>query len=200
MTHLLEQRAEHPDQGVGHIAFRLMKIEDIPAICASNRRRLRLRGLPGRSTTLAFSLELPLIGVHHIADGDLHGFAGLYFRAPWTAAAAVILVLSLAGLPVTGGFFGKLHILLGSIQTQHYWLAGIMIGTSVVSYYYYFGFNRQMFMRSDYEGAEIRVSTPLGITLWLCTAVMLVMGFYPQGVLGWIGSVFTMTQDLFMMK
>src|SRR5690606_27814314 len=37
---------------------------------------------------------------------EMSGFAGLYYRAPWTAVAMVLIVLSLSGLPVTGGFFG----------------------------------------------------------------------------------------------
>src|SRR5690606_13894719 len=63
---------------------------------------------------------------------ELRGFAGLYYRAPLTAGATVLLLLSLAGLPITGGFFGKLFILLSAAQAGVYWLAAIMIVTSVV--------------------------------------------------------------------
>ncbi|WP_248929385.1 NADH-quinone oxidoreductase subunit N [Paenibacillus hamazuiensis] len=133
-------------------------------------------------------------------EEELSGLAGLYFRAPGTAIATVVIILSLAGLPMTGGFFGKLYIMLGSMQTHHYWLSAVMIGTSVVSFYYYFGFIRQMFMRSDYEAREVRTSMPLSITLWICVAATLVMGFYPQGVLAGIEKVFTLQQDLFMLK
>jgi NADH-quinone oxidoreductase subunit N len=146
------------------------------------------------------AFALLMIMENSTGDENLSGLSGLYFRAPWTAVGAVIIVLSLAGLPVTGGFFGKLYIMFGAMQTQHYWLPAVMIGTSVVSFYYYFGLIRQMFMRSDYESKDIVIKAPVGITLWLCVAVTLVMGFYPQGVLGWIESVFTMSQDLFMMK
>ncbi|NTZ20859.1 NADH-quinone oxidoreductase subunit N [Paenibacillus sp. JMULE4] len=131
-------------------------------------------------------------------DEALKGLAGLYYRAPGTAVAAVLLVLSLAGLPVTGGFFGKLYILLATIWTQHYWLAAVMIGTSIVAYYFYFGFIRQMFMRSDYEAREVHVSLPLGITMWLCAGVSVLIGLFPQWVIGYIERIFSLTQDLFM--
>ncbi|TBL72965.1 NADH-quinone oxidoreductase subunit N [Paenibacillus thalictri] len=131
-------------------------------------------------------------------EEEISGLAGLYFRAPWTAVAAVVIVLSLAGLPVTGGFFGKLYIMLGAAQTRHYWLSAVMIGTSVVSFYYYFGFIRQMFMRSDNESREIQTSGTLGVTLWICVAATLIMGFFPQGILAWIGKIFTLSHDLFM--
>lgn len=130
-------------------------------------------------------------------DEYIGGLAGLYYRAPWTAAATVLLILSLAGLPVSGGFFGKLFILLAALSTQHYWLAGVMMLTSVVSFYYYFGFIRQMFMRSDFESKEVRVSLPLGITVWLCAGISVVLGVIPHVVLGWIESIFSLTQDLF---
>jgi NADH-quinone oxidoreductase subunit N len=130
-------------------------------------------------------------------DESLSGLAGLYHRAPATAIAAVLIVLSLAGLPLSGGFFGKLYIMMGALQTQHYWLAAILIGTSVVSFYYYFGFIRQMFMRSDMESRDIIVPLPLGITLWLCAGISLLLGIVPQWVLSYIEKIFSLTQDLF---
>jgi NADH-quinone oxidoreductase subunit N len=130
---------------------------------------------------------------------ELSGFAGLYYRAPLTAVAMILLVLSLAGIPVSGGFFGKLYIILGTMETQKYWLGALMIGTSVVSFYYYFGVIRQMFMRSDYESTEVKVPLPLGITAWICAAVSLVLGFYPQLVLDYIEKIFSLSKDLIIM-
>jgi NADH-quinone oxidoreductase subunit N len=130
-------------------------------------------------------------------EDTLNGLAGLYYRAPATAIAAVLLVLSLAGLPLSGGFFGKLYIMLGTLQTQHYWLAAVLIGTSVVSFYYYFGLIRQMFMRSELESREVIVPLPLGITLWLCAGISLLLGIVPHWVLGYIERIFSLTQDLF---
>ncbi|RAV17364.1 NADH-quinone oxidoreductase subunit N [Paenibacillus contaminans] len=130
-------------------------------------------------------------------SSEIRGYAGLYYRAPWTAAAMVLLILSLAGIPVTGGFFGKLFILMGTLQNQTYWLAAIMLATSVVSYYFYFSIIRQMFMRSD-ESSPIRTTPTLGITIWICTIGTVAMGAYPQGVLGWIQDMFKLTRDLFI--
>lgn len=127
---------------------------------------------------------------------ELQGFAGLYYRAPLTAVAAVLLVLSLAGIPVSAGFFGKLFIIFGTIQTQHYWLGAVMIATSVVSFYYYFGWIRQMFMRTDYDSAEVKVPAPLGITVWVCAVAGLVLGLFPQIVLSELDRIFSLTKDL----
>jgi NADH-quinone oxidoreductase subunit N len=126
---------------------------------------------------------------------DGKGYAGLYYRAPLTAVAMVLLILSLAGIPLSGGFFGKLYIILGTMQTQQYWLGALMIATSVVSFYYYFSIVRQMFMRSDYEPAPIKVSVPLGITVWLCALISVGLGVVPHLVLKAIESIFTLTKD-----
>ncbi|SDO62810.1 NADH-quinone oxidoreductase subunit N [Paenibacillus sp. yr247] len=130
---------------------------------------------------------------------EAKGFGGLYYRAPLTAAAMVLIVLSLAGIPISGGFFGKLYIILGTMQTKQYWLGALMIATSVVSLYYYFGIVRQMFMRSDYESAEVKVSIPLGITVWLCALISLALGFVPHLVLKGIEAIFTLTKDFLIM-
>lgn len=44
---------------------------------------------------------------------ELKGFAGMYYRAPWTAVAMLIFILSLAGLPISGGFLGSCSFCLG---------------------------------------------------------------------------------------
>lgn len=128
---------------------------------------------------------------------ELSGFAGLYHRAPWTAFAVVILVLSLAGIPITGGFFGKLFILLGVIEMKLIWLSLIMIVTSVVSYYYYFGFVRQMFMRAGSEKREVAVPAAAGTALWIAAAASVLMGLFPGILLGWLETLFRFTTDFF---
>ncbi|MNH87679.1 NADH-quinone oxidoreductase subunit N [compost metagenome] len=130
---------------------------------------------------------------------ELSSFAGLYYRAPLTAVAMTLIVLSLAGIPISGGFFGKVYIILGAMSTHSYWLGALMIGTSVVSFYYYFGIIRQMFMRSDREATEVKISLPLGITMWICALAGLALGCFPQLVLNYIEQIFSLTKDLIIM-
>ncbi|MNJ04576.1 hypothetical protein D3C73_1654030 [compost metagenome] len=54
---------------------------------------------------------------------------------------------------------------------------------------------RQMFMRRDEEAAEIKPTVPLIVTLWLCAAAGILMGFFPQLILEGIGHVFSFTAD-----
>lgn len=140
-----------------------------------------------------------LMAVSHAAGHDeMSGFAGLYHRAPGLSIAAVIILLSLAGLPVTGGFMGKLYIILGTVRVQEYWLALTMILTSVVSFYYYFSIIRQMFLRHGENLPAIRLTMPLAITVWLCVIVTVVLGIFPQFALSWIEQVFQWSSDFFV--
>lgn len=131
-------------------------------------------------------------------DETLSGFAGLYHRAPWTAVAMTVLLCSLAGLPVTGGFFGKLFILFGTVQTKTYWLAAILLATTVVSYAVYFAFIRQMYMRSGAHDSGLRLPIPATISLWLCTIATLALGFVPIPILEWIDQVFSIPVDMLL--
>jgi len=137
--------------------------------------------------------------VSHAAGHDeLKGYAGLYYRAPWTAAGMVVLLISLAGLPVTGGFFGKLFILLSAAQMKDYWLAAIMIVTSVISYYFYFSIIRQMFMRTAETEAKLNVAVPTGIAIWICVAATLALGFLPNAFMEMLEQVVTLSRDVWV--
>ncbi|USG65396.1 NADH-quinone oxidoreductase subunit NuoN [Brevibacillus ruminantium] len=110
---------------------------------------------------------------------DLKGFAGLYHRSPLMAISMSIFLLSLAGIPVTAGFFGKFYIFMGAIAQGSYWLAAIMIATSVVSYYYYFGFIRQMYMRPGTTEAALRVPKTIGALVLVLAAATVLFGAFP---------------------
>ncbi len=140
-----------------------------------------------------------LVMIVSSAEGhdEMRGLAGLYHRAPWTAVAGVLIVLSLAGLPISGGFFGKLFIMFGALQVHKYWLVAIMIGTSVASFYYYFGFIRQMFMRPGYDNKDIHVPANLGATLWIAAAASVFLGLFPHLVLEQLTELVGLVADFF---
>ncbi|MEH7224983.1 NADH-quinone oxidoreductase subunit NuoN [Bacillus sp. JJ1566] len=112
---------------------------------------------------------------------DISQFAGLYKRSPVLAVALSIFILSLAGIPGTAGFIGKLEIFIGVFVTtpSHYVLASIMIATTVVSYFYYFGILTQMFFRPAADESKIKL--PLGV--WIVVVVAVVgtigLGIFP---------------------
>nr|WP_255655003.1 NADH-quinone oxidoreductase subunit N [Cohnella sp. REN36] len=128
-------------------------------------------------------------------DEEVAAFAGLYHRAPWTAGAMTVLLCSLAGLPVTGGFFGKLFILFGAVQTRAYWLAAILLATTVVAYYVYFTFIRQMYMRSGSTDQRLRIPVPAGIVIWASVLATLALGVLPKPIMEGLDRVFSIVSD-----
>ena len=103
---------------------------------------------------------------------DISHFAGLYRRSPLLAVGMGIFILSLAGIPGTAGFIGKLNIFMGALMVDqaHYVLVSIMIATTVVSYFYYFGVMTQMFFRP--AASDEKIQLPAGtIAVILITVV-----------------------------
>ncbi|WP_449538044.1 NADH-quinone oxidoreductase subunit NuoN [Ferdinandcohnia sp. Marseille-Q9671] len=108
---------------------------------------------------------------------DISIFAGLYKRSPLLAVALGVFILSLAGIPGTAGFIGKLEIFIGVFVTSpaHYVLASIMIATTVVSYFYYFGILTQMFFRPAADDRKIKL--PTGVLVVIIVAIVGTIGF-----------------------
>ncbi|HZG58993.1 MAG TPA: NADH-quinone oxidoreductase subunit NuoN [Anoxybacillus sp.] len=113
---------------------------------------------------------------------DISQFAGLYRRSPLVAVAMGIFILSLAGLPGTAGFIGKVNIFLGAFVTEpaHYVLAAIMIGTTVISYVYYFGILTQMFFRSAAEPTPVKLPVGAMMVVIFCAIGTIVFGIFPS--------------------
>lgn len=120
---------------------------------------------------------------------EIAAFAGLYQRSPWLAVAMTILLLSLAGIPVTAGFFGKFYILLNAIASAKLWIALIMIATTVVSYFYYFEFIRQMYFRPSPRGEKLAVSGLTAAVILVAVLGTIGLGIFPQNVLQFLGGI-----------
>ncbi|MDR4950026.1 NADH-quinone oxidoreductase subunit NuoN [Neobacillus cucumis] len=117
-------------------------------------------------------------------------FAGLYRRSPVLAVIMGILLISLAGFPGTAGFIGKLNIFVGAFYgTPHYVLASIMIATTVISYFYYFGVMTQMFFRPASD--ERKLNIPFGIVVVLLVAVVgsILFGVAPNIALDFLNNL-----------
>jgi len=108
-------------------------------------------------------------------------YAGLIRRSPWLAFTFVVFFLSLAGLPPTAGFVGKLVVFYAAVAKGLYFLAIIGVLNSVISVYYYFNVIRQMFFMPAPEGAErVPMPTSMGLALAISFVGTLLIGFYPE--------------------
>ncbi|HYY57334.1 MAG TPA: NADH-quinone oxidoreductase subunit N [Pyrinomonadaceae bacterium] len=123
-----------------------------------------------------------------IIGDNVDDLTGLAQKAPGVAAMMSIFMLSLGGLPVTGGFIGKYFLFGGLLQrgqadakNWYYWLAVWAILNTVISFYYYVRFIRVMYL-----GDRVADDRPLAFSpaLWTALSVSVIaiifIGIYPQ--------------------
>jgi len=115
-------------------------------------------------------------------------YAGLGTRQPFAAAALSLFLLSLLGLPITAGFFGKLYIFTAAIKSNLVWLAVMMAVNSIIGAYYYFRLIVVMYMR-EYKGtvpadAAKGLSPTAAMVVVVSAIITLYLGLVPNHVLG----------------
>jgi NADH-quinone oxidoreductase subunit N len=117
----------------------------------------------------------------------LEDYAGLGKRSPLLAAILTIFLLSLIGIPITGGFFAKFYVFSAALQGSHPLVGLVIIGVinSAVAAYYYLRIIVMMYMREprDQEAPVAKISTGLGFALGLSLAATFFLGIYPNPVL-----------------
>lgn len=113
---------------------------------------------------------------------DIRYFSGLYQRSPYLAVAMAIMVLSLAGIPGTAGFIGKLNIITGALALDQpmYVLVSVMIATTVISYVYYFRILLVMFFRPAKVLDPIKIPVTTGILLAVSVVATILFGIFPN--------------------
>jgi NADH-quinone oxidoreductase subunit N len=116
---------------------------------------------------------------------DLDACAGLHRRSPLLAAALVVSMLSLAGLPPLGGFFGKLLLLLGIFEKVDGWnsyliVAGLASAGVLISFYYYFGVARAVYLDEGASRDPIALTGATRLGLTLCIGAILILGVYQR--------------------
>jgi len=110
-------------------------------------------------------------------------FRGLGRRCPRVGLAYLILLVSLAGIPPTVGFVGKLQLFAAVIRAEFYWLAVIAALTSAIGLFYYLRVVVVMYFREDPAAPGIIASLPLKAMIGLTTAAVIVLGIFPALVL-----------------
>ena len=121
---------------------------------------------------------------------SLDDYAGLSQRQPFVAAMLSIYLLSLLGLPVTAGFFGKFYIFKAAVNSHLISLAILMAINSVIGAYYYLRVIVVMYMREPSAEAAALGPVPFPISV---NAVLLItfvgtilFGVYPNPVINFI--------------
>jgi NADH-quinone oxidoreductase subunit N len=105
---------------------------------------------------------------------------GLIYKQPTAAVLMLIFLLSLAGMPPTGGFIAKYYLFAGLIDSDHSKLAVIAVLNAAVSMYFYLRIVVAMFMKESNEKTGLALSPGIVVALALALIFTLWIGFYPD--------------------
>lgn len=127
---------------------------------------------------------------------NIDDMAGLGFRQPVTAALLTVFLLSLIGVPLTGGFFGKFYVFKAALDAQLYWLTVLGLLNSAVAAYYYLRIIVVMYMHEPTETTEGLPPLAAGIktALWASAVATLILGIFPSFVLDFAGKSATLVK------
>jgi NADH-quinone oxidoreductase subunit N len=119
----------------------------------------------------------------------LDDFTGLAQRRPGLAALLVFFLLSLIGIPFTGGFFGKFYVFTAAVHGGAVWLAIIGLANSGIACFYYLRLLAAVYARPLPDSASAialtpnRLNIPAAIALSATAAATLFLGILPNRLL-----------------
>jgi NADH-quinone oxidoreductase subunit N len=114
----------------------------------------------------------------------LDDYAGLGRRSPVLAATLTIFLLSLIGIPITGGFFAKFYVFSAALQAHLVGLTIIGVINSAIAAYYYLRVIVYMYMRDErFEVPVSRIPAGLGVGLAISAIATIYLGVLPGRVL-----------------
>jgi NADH-quinone oxidoreductase subunit N len=132
-------------------------------------------------TTLgAFGVITVLSGKEREAE-DIEGYQGLAKERPWLAAVFTAMLFSLAGIPLTAGFFAKYYVLLAGVGSALWFLVIIMVINSAIGLYYYLRIIVAMYGHAGEKRHFIEegMSITGGFVLFVLTSLLVWFGVYP---------------------
>lgn len=124
--------------------------------------------------------------------GNLQQYRGLFWRRPYLAAVMTVMMLSLAGIPMTIGFIGKFYAIAVGVDASLWWLVGSLIVGSAIGLYYYLRVMIMLYMEPTGRPKRDAISTwgrqSGGVMVLLLSIAVIVLGIYPTPMISLIHS------------
>ena len=141
----------------------------------------------GREGILLYSVAYTLatVGIFAVLvkmkDYTFDGFNGLAAKQPLVAASVAVFVLSLAGIPLTAGFFAKYFMLASAIKSgAGVWLLVVAVIFAAVSVYYYFRLIQAMYFKEGEAEMFEQPTISFKGMLALFAVLLIVLGVAPS--------------------
>jgi len=98
-------------------------------------------------------------------------------RSPWLIGSIIVLAMSMIGIPPTGGFFGKWHIMLGAIEAGNYLaVAAVVVATLLTMAYFQRLFVRIFSDSQEPSAAAVDMHPSLKLSVGLTAGAVIVLG------------------------
>jgi len=133
----------------------------------------------------AFAVITQLSGYDEHAR-TIDDYTGLALKRPVLAATLGFFLLSLIGIPFTGGFFGKFYVFSAALHAGNVWLAVIGLLNSGIACFYYLRLLAALYTRPTHDREHVSlspVSIPAAIALTFAAVATLLLGIAPNRIL-----------------
>ncbi len=131
------------------------------------------------------------------SGSPLADYSGLAERAPLAAGVLSLLLLALAGLPLTSGFVAKFGVFSSAWRGGYEWLVVVALLASVAGFFFYIRVIVLMYMQApslvEAPGAALARPEPVGALRWVlivAAAVTIAFGLFPKPLLDLVGNAF----------
>lgn len=131
----------------------------------------------------AFGVILLLARKGYEAE-EIADLRGLSKKSPWFALLTLFMMMSLAGLPPTVGFYAKLSVLSAVIDAGMPWLAIVAVLFSLVGAFYYLRVVKAMYFDAPADDVPVQATLGLRSLLSVNGLLVLVLGLFPAGLMG----------------
>ncbi len=112
----------------------------------------------------------------------IEDYKGLYQTNPFISWVLALSLFSLAGIPPTAGFFGKLFLITAGASKGNYFFIIVAALNMIISLYYYLRIVRAVFMdKNDQPIAKINLDSSTKLGMIICTAGIILIG-----LLSWV--------------
>jgi NADH-quinone oxidoreductase subunit N len=121
-----------------------------------------------------------VVAVGRSGGHDVSSYDGLARRQPGLALAMMFLLLSLAGMIPTAGFWAKFFVFRAAIDADVAWIAIVMVVNTVIGLYYYLQLGSRMFLRTSPDESRLPVAAPLAAAIAISVVVVAALTVYPD--------------------
>lgn len=143
------------------------------------------------TTIGAFGVVAVLSGPGGEAD-SMEDYRSLFRRRPWIAAVFTIMLLSLAGIPLTAGFLGKFYVIAAGVDASLWLLLILLVANSVIGLFYYLRVIVAMFTETGlgddrvWKAPAMSASYLDGFVLAALSGLLFWLGLYPEPLIGFV--------------